>query len=69
VKPGWANYLCLGTVGTAYSDVTAQVRYRLRRWLARKFDLRGPQWLRHSDRYLHETLGLLWLRRLSAPPS
>jgi hypothetical protein len=65
---GWANYFRLGTVSTAYSDVTAHVRSRLRRWLARKFKLRGPQWSRHSDRYLHETLGLLRLRRLSAPP-
>jgi RNA-directed DNA polymerase len=66
---GWANYFCLGTVTAAYNDVTAHVCYRLRRWLARKFKLRGPQWTRHSDRHLHETLGLLRLRRPSAQPS
>jgi RNA-directed DNA polymerase len=66
VLRGWANYFCLGTVTAAYNDVTAHVCYRLRRWLARKFDLRGPQWTRHADRYLHQTLGLLRLRRPSA---
>jgi RNA-directed DNA polymerase len=66
---GWANYFCLGTVTAVYRDVTAHVRYRLRRWLTRKFNLQGPQWSRYSARYLHETLGLLQLRRPSAQPS
>jgi RNA-directed DNA polymerase len=66
---GWANYFCLGTVTAAYGKVNAHACHRLRRWLARKFNLRGPQWARHADRYLHETLGLLRLQRLSAPPS
>ncbi len=66
---GWANYFCLGTVTAAYNQVTAHARYRLRRWLTRKFGLRGPQKVRFSDQYLHETLGLLRLRRRSAPPS
>jgi RNA-directed DNA polymerase len=66
---GWANYFCLGTVTAAYAKVTAHTCYRLRRWLTRKFTLRGPQWARHSDHHLHETLGLLRLRRPSAQPS
>ena len=66
---GWVNYFRLGTVTAAYHDVSAHVCYRLRHWLTRKFKLRGPQWSRHSDRHLHETLGLLRLRRPSASPS
>jgi RNA-directed DNA polymerase len=66
---GWANYFCLGTVTKAYRKVTAHACARLRRWLTRKFNVQGPQWSRYSDRYLHETLGLLRLRRPSAQPS
>jgi RNA-directed DNA polymerase len=66
---GWANYFCLGTVTAAYNRVSAHSCYRLRRWLVRKFKLRGPQWTRYSDRNLHETLGLLRLTRRSVPPS
>jgi group II intron reverse transcriptase/maturase len=65
----WAEYFCLGTVTAAYHKVTAHARYRLRRWLTRKFDLRGPQYARYSATYLHETLGLLQLRRRSARSS
>ncbi len=54
---------------SAYSKVTGHVCYRLRRWLARKFQLQGPQWTRSSDQYLHETLGLLRLRRQPYPLS
>jgi RNA-directed DNA polymerase len=63
---GWANYFCLGTVAAVYNDVNFHVCCRLRHWLSRKFQLRGPQWSRHADRSLHETLGLLRLRRPSA---
>jgi hypothetical protein len=66
---GWASYFCLGTVTAAYRKVTAHAGARLRRWLTRKFDLPGPPYARYSDRYLHETLGLLRLRRPSARPS
>ncbi len=61
---GWVNYFCLGTVSAVYADVNRHVTCRLRHWLSRKFRLRGPQWSRHSDRYLRETLGLLRLQRL-----
>lgn len=63
---GWANYFRLGTVAAVYNDVNAHACYRLRRWLTRKFKLRGPQWARHADHRLHATLGLLRLRRPSA---
>ena len=60
---GWANYFCLGTVTAAYRNVNAHVCYRLRRWLAGKFKLRGSLWSRYADRHLHEQLGLLRLQR------
>jgi hypothetical protein len=63
---GWANSFCLGTVTKAYREVTAHAGDRLRRWRKQQFDLRGPPQARFSDRYLHETLGLLRLQRPSA---
>jgi RNA-directed DNA polymerase len=60
---GWAQYFRLGTVTAAYRKVTAHVCHRLRRWLVRKFKVRRSQWSRYADPYLHETLGLLRLRR------
>ena len=66
---GWANYFCLGTVTAAYRKVTAHACHRLRQWLVRKFPRQGPKWTRYSDRYLHEELGLLRLRRQPRRPS
>ncbi len=63
VLRGWANYFCLGTVTAAYRKVTAHACNRLRRWLVRKYRLRGSQWTRFANRYLHEELGLLRLQR------
>jgi RNA-directed DNA polymerase len=63
---GWANYFCLGTLSKAYGAVTAHVRHRLRQWLVRKHKVRGSQWARYADQYLHETLGLLRLERRPA---
>jgi RNA-directed DNA polymerase len=60
---GWANYFCLGTVTKAYRRVTAHACHRLRQWLMRKHQGQGSKWARYSDRYLHDTLGLLRLRR------
>src|SRR5205807_819781 len=54
---GWANYFCLGTVTAAYNQVTAHACYRLRRWLVRKYRLRGSQTTRFANRYLQEELG------------
>jgi RNA-directed DNA polymerase len=66
---GWANYFRLGTVAAAYSKVTAHACCRLRQWLARKFRVRRSGGSRCPDRYLHETLGLLRLRRKPVLPS
>jgi group II intron reverse transcriptase/maturase len=60
---GWAHYFCLGTVTQAYRRVTAHACQRLRQWLMRKHQVQGSQWARYSDRYLHDTLGLLRLQR------
>jgi len=59
---GWVNYFRLGTVSKAYRAVTAHVCHRLRQWLVRKHKVRGSQWARYADQYLHETLGLLRLQ-------
>jgi group II intron reverse transcriptase/maturase len=66
---GWANYFCLGTVTKAYRRVTAHACHRLRQWLRRKHQVPRLQWSRYSDRYLHETLGLLRLQRRPFNPS
>jgi RNA-directed DNA polymerase len=66
---GWANYFCLGTVTTAYRRVTAHLCYRLRKWLARKYRVRGSGCSRFSDRYLYQVLGLLRLQRRPAGSS
>jgi RNA-directed DNA polymerase len=66
---GWANYFCLGTVTAAYRKVTAHACHRLRQWLVRKHKVRGSRWSRFSDRYLHETLGLIRLQRPRTSPS
>ena len=60
---GWANYFCLGTVTAAYRKVMGHACYRLRRWLVRKYRVRGSPWTRFGDRNLHAELGLLRLQR------
>ncbi len=60
---GWANYFCLGTVTKAYRQVAAYLSHRVRQWLVRKHKEQGSKRSRYSDTYLHETLGLLRLRR------
>jgi RNA-directed DNA polymerase len=69
VLRGWANYFCLGTITAAYGKVTAHACHRLRQWLVRKYKVRGSRWSRFSDRYLHETLGLIQLQRRPPGPS
>jgi group II intron reverse transcriptase/maturase len=56
---GWANYFCLGTVSKAYRAVTAHACHRLRQWLVGTQQVQGSIWARHTDRYLHEELGLI----------
>jgi group II intron reverse transcriptase/maturase len=65
---GWANYFRLGAVTAAYRRVTAHACHRLRQWLVRKYRVRGSRWSRYPDRYLHEALGLLRLRRRPPGP-
>jgi group II intron reverse transcriptase/maturase len=65
---GWADYFRLGTVAAAYSKVSAHACWRLRQWLSRKFGVQRSGGSRYPDRYLHETLGLLRLRRQPAQP-
>jgi RNA-directed DNA polymerase len=64
VLRGWANYFQYGTVSPAYRAVHQHVRYRVRRWLQRKFADRDRRHSHFSDTYLEQTLGLLNLTRL-----
>jgi len=66
---GWGNYFCLGTVAAAYRKVTHHACLRLRQWLVKKYGRQGSKWSRYSDPYLHDTLGLLRLRRHAYQPS
>lgn len=56
---GWANYFSYGTFTSAYQIVHRHAEHRVRRWLRRKFELRGLGYGQYSDSYLEETLGLL----------
>jgi len=60
---GWAHYFCLGPVSKAYDIVNRHVCQRLRWWLCRKLRVVGTGLYRFSDKYLHEHLGLIDLRR------
>jgi group II intron reverse transcriptase/maturase len=60
---GWANYFCLGTTAKAYRQVAAYLSHRVRQWLVRKHKEQGSKRSRYSHHYLHDTLGLLRLRR------
>lgn len=58
---GWANYFCLGPVGSAYRAIDRYARFRLRRWLRRKHQQPTQAIARWPDTYLNETLGLVRL--------
>jgi group II intron reverse transcriptase/maturase len=60
---GWANYFCLGPVGSAYNLVDRYVCSRLRQWLGRKHHVQGTSRSRFSNPYLHDRLGLITLPR------
>ena len=56
---GWANYFCLGTVVRVYEIVMKHARRRLRRWLSHKHKVRGGQYARFPNSFLHDHLGLV----------
>jgi hypothetical protein len=58
---GWANYFCLGTVVRVYEIVMNHSRRRLRRWLCHKHKVRGGQYARFPNSFLHDHLGLVQL--------
>jgi RNA-directed DNA polymerase len=62
---GWANYFCLGRVRQAYRNVNHHAVKRLRQWLCHKHKVRGYRGTsRFSDKYLHNTLGLINIETL-----
>jgi RNA-directed DNA polymerase len=61
---GWVNYFQLGQVSKAYRAVDQHVRYRLRKWLSAKYKVQGSGYVRFSDRYLEEALGLRTLAEI-----
>lgn len=58
---GWVNYFNVGSVNRAYHAVNYQVTSRLRQWLCKKHEVRGPGYSRFPDKHLYE-LGLYQLR-------
>jgi RNA-directed DNA polymerase len=62
---GWANYFCLGPVSKSYRAVNAHTTQRLRRWLCHKHKISGNGKTRFPEKYLHETLGLVYLPTLT----
>jgi group II intron reverse transcriptase/maturase len=62
---GWANYFCLGPVSKSYRAVHAHTMQRLRRWLCDKHKISGNGKARFPEKYLLETLGLVYLPALT----
>ena len=63
VLRGWANYFCYGTYTPAHKIVHTHVCRRVRRWLRRKYELRGQGYAEYPDSRLERELGLLNLNR------
>jgi RNA-directed DNA polymerase len=62
---GWATYFSLGRIRPAYRNVNLHVVKRLRQWLCHKHKVRGQRGtVRFSDKYLHDSLGLVRLTTL-----
>lgn len=62
---GWANYYRMGPVACIYWAVDQHARYRLRRWLCRKYKVQSKGTSRFSYEYLDQYMGLI---RLTALP-
>lgn len=62
---GWANYFRLGPVSKSYRAIDAHTVQRLRRWLCDKHKISGNGKARFPQKYLHETLGLVYLPALT----
>ena len=62
----WANYFCLGPVRKAYRGVERHTCRRLRQWLCAKHKAPGRGTKRYPDDTLHETFGLIRLKRRTA---
>jgi RNA-directed DNA polymerase len=65
---GWANYFCYGPVREIYGALMDHVRWRLRRWLGRKYRVSGRGITTYSAKYLHEELGLIQLKNFPSRP-
>jgi len=63
VLRGWANSFCYGTYTPAFQAVHDHACRRVRRWLCRKFQIRGQGYRQYPDHYLERTLGLVNLTR------
>jgi RNA-directed DNA polymerase len=58
---GWANYFCHGPVSKSYRAIDAHATHRLRWWLRKKYQAHGNGKTRFPHKYLHDTLGLVYL--------
>jgi RNA-directed DNA polymerase len=63
VLRGWANYFCFGTYTATFKAVNIHACRRVRRWLRRKYALRGQGYREYPDSRLEHELGLLNLNR------
>jgi hypothetical protein len=59
VISGWANYFCLGAASKAYRSVMRHARKRLRQWLCKKHQMHSRRYVRFSDDWMHQELGLV----------
>ena len=64
VLRGWANYFCYGTYTPAFHAVHQHVCRRVRRWLRRKFELRGQGCSQYPESDLEREFGLLNIQKL-----
>ncbi len=63
VLRGWAGYFNNGTFRPAFEAVHAHACRRVRRWLRRKYAIRGAGYRQYPDERLLKEFGLLDLRR------